>query len=100
MMQDNSLKLLSASIQKNNYGINEKTYTSTEIYCRVSSISGAEFSAAQQNGIQPQYKFIIRSAEYSGQKVVEFNSKRYAVYRTYQSSLDDLELYVEEREGI
>lgn len=99
-MQDNTLKLISTSQTQNSYGMPVKTETVTEIFCRVSSVSGSEFNAAQQNGIQPQYKFVIRALEYSGEKIVEFNSKRYAVYRTYQSSLDDMELYVEEREGI
>lgn len=99
-MQDSSLKLLKATTVKNKYGIDEKTFQETQIFCRVSSVSGAEFNAAQQNGIRPQYKFIIRSREYSGEKIVEYEGQRYAIYRTYQSGMDDIELYVEEREGI
>lgn len=99
-MQDSTLKLISILTTKNQYGMPQKTETATEIFCRVSSVSGSEFNAAQQNGIKPQWKFIIRCREYSGENIVEFNSKRYAVYRTYQAGLDDIELYVEEREGI
>ena len=99
-MQDSTLKLISFTNAKDKYGMPTKTEVATEIYCRVSSESGSEFNAAQQNGIKPQWKFIIRSLEYSGQNIVEFDSKRFAVYRTYQAGLDDIELYVEEREGI
>ena len=99
-MQDNILKLISYTNKKNQYGMNQKTYVESQIYCRVSSVSGAEFNAASQNGIKPQWRFMIKAREYSGQNIVEFKGKRYAVYRTYQSSMDDMELYVEEREGI
>ena len=99
-MQDSTLKLISVTSAKNKYGTPVVTEVATEIFCKVSSVSGSEFNAAQQNGIKPQWKFVIRSLEYSGQNIVEFNSKRYAVYRTYQAGLDNIELYVEEREGI
>lgn len=99
-MQDNTLKLISYTQTKDNYGMPVKTPSESQVYCRVTSVSGSEFNAASQNGIKPQWKFIIRSREYSGEKVVEFEGQKFAVYRTYQSSLDDLELYVEEREGI
>lgn len=99
-MQDSTLKLISFTTTKDKYGMPIQTETATEIFCRVSSVSGSEFNAAQQNGIKPQWKFVIRSREYSGQNIVEFEAKRYAVYRTYRAGLDDIELYVEEREGI
>lgn len=100
MLQDNTLKLISYTQTKNNYGMPVKEESKVEIFCRVSSVSGSEFNAAQQNGIKPQWKFIIREREYSGENVVEFEKKLYSVYRTYRASLDDIELYVEEREGI
>lgn len=99
-MQDSTLKLISFTTTKDKYGMPIQTETATEIFCGVSSVSGSEFNAAQQNGIKPQWKFVIRSREYSGQNIVEFESKRYSVYRIYQAGLDDIELYVEEREGI
>jgi SPP1 family predicted phage head-tail adaptor len=99
-MQDSTLKLISYTQTKDKYGMPVKVESKTEIFCRVTSVSGSEFNAASQNGIKPQWKFIIRSREYSGEKVVEFEGQKFAIYRTYQSSLDDLELYVEEREGI
>lgn len=99
-MQDNVLKLISYTETKDKYGMPVKVPTTTQVFCKVTSVSGSEFNAAQQNGIKPQWKFIIRSREYSGEKIVEFEGNKYAVYRTYQSSIDDMELYVEEREGI
>lgn len=99
-MQDSTLKLISITQTKDKYGMPVKTESKTEIFCRVTSVSGSEFNQASQNGIKPQWKFVIKSREYSGEKAVEFNGQKFAVYRTYQSSIDDLELYVEEREGI
>lgn len=99
MLQDNTLKLISYTESKDKYGMPVKVSSETEIFCKVDSISRAEFNVASQNGLQPQWKFVIRAKEYSGEKVVEFEGKKFSVYRTYQSSLDDMELYVEQREG-
>jgi SPP1 family predicted phage head-tail adaptor len=78
----------------------EKTENRDTIFCDVESISRAEYNTAQQNGLRPQYKFTIKYLEYSGQNVVEYDGDKYAVYRTFRPSLDDIELYVEQREGI
>lgn len=99
-MQDNTLKLISYTQTKDKYGMPVTTPSESQVYCRVTSVSGNEFNQASQNGIKPQWRFIIRAREYSGEKEVEFEGEKYAVYRTYQSSIDDMELYVEEREGI
>lgn len=37
--------------------------------------------------------------DYNDEPIVEYNEKRYTVYRTYHSRTDDIELYVERKGG-
>ena len=36
---------------------------------------------------------------YAGEQIVEYQGRRYGVYRTYQAKTDELELYVERKGG-
>lgn len=99
-MEEGILVLISQTDTKDKYGMPVKKDASSSVYCRADSITRAEYNVAQQNGLRPQYKFTIRLLEYSGQNVVEYKKERYAVYRTFQPTKDDIELYCEQREGI
>lgn len=58
--------------------------TRTMVYCRVKSVTRAEFWRAYQNGIEPSLIFEISDyADYAGQKILEYSGKRYRVVRTY-----------------
>jgi SPP1 family predicted phage head-tail adaptor len=67
-------------------------------------VSRSEFFAAGQLGIKPEYEFIIHPADYSGQTEIEITrdqkTVRLKVYRTYESSPDELELYCEQAVGL
>lgn len=71
----------------------------TNVMAQVTSVSQSEFMSAGQMGFKPSMEFRVWQFEYSGEKVVEYNGTRYAVYRTYKAPDGRVELYTEDRVG-
>lgn len=71
----------------------------TSVFADVESISQSEFLAAGQNGHKPELRFLVWRADYSGQQYVDYNGKRYSIYRTYEAINGRIELYAEKRAG-
>ena len=96
---DDVIKLISETQTQDDYGIWQKTQSYSEVFCQVHSITRSEFYDAGRNGLNPDYYFTLFVGDYSGQRLVEYNGKVYAVYRTYiKPGTDYIELYVQ-REG-
>lgn len=75
--------------------------TKTEVFAQVDSITRAEFFAAGQTGLSPDWRFTVFAGEYHGESVCEYDGKRYAVYRTYHlPGTDYMELYVQREAGV
>lgn len=74
--------------------------TSTQVFCQVRSVSRSEFYAVGQQGLQPAFVFEIFAGDYSGQRLVRYRGKLYAIYRTYNRMDDRVELYAEEKAGV
>lgn len=70
------------------------------VYCATSSIGQREFSASMQAGLKAERTIIIDHDEYDGQKEVEYNRKKYSVYRTFVRDDGNIELYCEVRIGV
>ena len=67
------------------HGIFDKPQeTTTEVFCKVQSVSRSEFWHAQAAGLEPSFVLTLSEyADYDGQKIVLFRGKRYRVLRTY-----------------
>ena len=66
------------------------TETRTMCYCRINSVNRTEFYKARENGIQPVYIFTLSEyADYHGEKIAEYNGKRYRVIRSYVGASND-----------
>lgn len=77
------------------------TETKTGVLATSVPVSRSEFYNAGQMGIRPEYEFIINPAEYSGEKIVELDSgTRLNIYRVYESSPDQLEVYCRLASGL
>ncbi len=76
----------------------ENEGTPNEIVVRVGSITRQEWAQAGQLGVNPQIKLITPRYNYNDENIVEFEGKRYKVYRTYIDS-DNIELYLEREAG-
>lgn len=70
-----------------------------KVFAEVQSVYGNEFFEARQNGLKTEFKLIVWSAEYSGEKLVKYNGKIYDVYRTYVK-YDFTEIYLSEKVGV
>lgn len=99
MDRSTPIKLVVDTWERDAYGVNQKTETLRQIYANVQSATRAEFFEGGRNGLNPEYVMTVFFADYQGEKVLEYNGARYTIYRTYQRRNDELELYVERREG-
>ena len=79
----------------------EPEETKQEIFVTVKSASRAEFFKAAQTGNRCDFVFLTSPLDYSGENIIEWNGRRYDIYRTYYDpTLDQMELYAEERAGV
>ena len=78
----------------------EPTGLTREVYARkIESITRTEWATAGQMGFQAEYRVTMFLYDYEGEGIAEVDGKRYAVYRTYHSAPDEIELYLGERAG-
>ena len=80
---DHELTLLDFTTTKNEYGDTVTELVETIVLCDLESVTRSEHYAAAQSGLRPEFVFIVNKHDYSGQKEVKFEGKRYNVLRTY-----------------
>lgn len=101
MDRSNVITLLSNARSQDATGVwRDGDETQREIFCQVDSVSRAEFFAAGQSGLRPEYKITVFFGDYQGETRLIYNGARYAVYRTYHARTDELELYVQREVGV
>lgn len=91
--------LIADTYTQNDYGVMEKQSTRKKVFVNTTSVTGTEWFEGGRNGLNPQYRFIMFSHDYSNEKVIEYNGTQYTVYRTFLQSTDEIELYAELRKG-
>ena len=75
--------------------------TERTIFARMDDVTRAEFFAAGQKGMRAEFRFVVTPVEYEGERICDWNGRRYAIYRTYHvPGTDDLELYAEREAGV
>lgn len=94
-MFDDILELISITYSQNSIGDTIETKKYTEIFARRKSIKQSEFYQAQATGLKPELAFEIYTFEYNNEKYVRYNNKEYKVLRTYQNSIDTIEIVLE-----
>lgn len=102
---DDIITLLETEYQRDRYGNEVETITKrTTVFCRVRSVSRAEFYQAAQANLHPEYVFVISQyRDYHGEKNLLYTDwtgkeKRYSIVRTYRDG-DALEITVAEKIG-
>lgn len=93
------LTLVAVTTQQDQYGVWRETEYSRDVYAQVDSVSRSEFFEAGRNGLNPQFVFTMFYGDYNGEQICEYNGKRYAIYRTYLTKTDTIELYAERKGG-
>lgn len=98
---DTVIKLLTMTKVKDNRGVGRKSYTPSEVFARVRTVTRSEFFEGGRNGLNPEFQFTVFQGDYDGQAVIEYEGKRYAIYRTYISPGQDyIELYAQREGGV
>lgn len=92
--------LVSAVIQTDAYGVQKRTETKKKVFGQINSVTASEFFEGGRNGLFPELRFSMFLYDYSGETVVEYDGKRYFVYRTYKARGDIMELYCERKGGV
>lgn len=92
-------KLIAVTEAQDDYGVWRKTETKREVFCRVGPVSRQEFFEGGRIGLNPQFQITMFADDYEGEKVAEYNGKRFGIYRTYPSKTDEIELYLERKGG-
>lgn len=99
MDRSDVITLVSISFTQDEFGVRRKAESKKEVFCQVDSVTRAEFFEGGRNGLNPQFRITMFFDDYNDEPIVEYNEKRYTVYRTYHSRTDDIELYVERKGG-
>ncbi len=91
--------LITETYTQDDYGVQRKETTKSKVFVRVSSVSGQEWFEGGRNGLNPQYRFTMFSHDYNDEEIIEYEGKNYTIYRTFNKSIDEIELYTELRKG-
>lgn len=97
---DSVVKLISERQEQDENGVFHAVKKKRQVYCKVSSVTGREFFDGGRNGLNPEYRVKVFAGDYKGERALEYNGQTYAIYRTYQTDGDYMELYVERQGGI
>lgn len=92
------LVLIAQTITTDDYNVEVISENERTVLCEVNSITQNEFFAAANTELNPELRFTVFFGDYEGESIVEYQGKRYAVYRTYRAG-DYMELYVERKIG-
>ena len=81
------------------YGNEVENITTTDVYVQPRGVYNAEFYNAAQAGLHPSITFeLTNKADYSGEKVIEWEGKDYNIIRTdWNAQRDGISLICEER---
>lgn len=92
------ISLISVTNTQDAIGQTVSTESSTDVVCTLRNVSLTEWNQAGQLGLSAEYQAVLWSAEYDGQEIVEIDSDRYRVYRSYETDRH-VELYLERLVG-
>lgn len=96
---DDVIRLLTSTITKDDEGVQHTTVSGRDVFCKVQSVTRAEFFGAGRSGLNPEYVFTVFRGDYAGESLLDFHGRTYAIYRTYLTDDDYMELYAERKGG-
>lgn len=92
--------LITTTHTRDDNGIMQASETEQRVFCNVQSVSASEWFEGGRSGLNPAYRFTMFEPDYNGQEIVRFNGVRYAIYRTYRTKDNMIELYVQKEGGV
>lgn len=86
--------LIAEAAVVNDLGIQVNTTAiETPVYCGRLSVEGKEYHEAGQQGLKPGIVLAVHTEEYDGQDYVDFEGRRYTIYRRYERTDGITELH-------
>lgn len=99
MDRSDVITLIGTTETQDVYGVWREEHTQRDIFCQVDSVTASEFFEGGRNGLNPELRFTVFFGDYSGETALIYNNQPYAIYRTYRTKTDRLELYAERKGG-
>ena len=100
MDKSDVIKLIKVTNTKDSAGVQRTVYGEPRtVMCQVDRVTRSEFFDAGRNGLNPEFVFRVFFADYEGERLLEYNGKRYGIYRTFNNGSDEVELYAERKGG-
>jgi hypothetical protein len=65
------------------------------VFCSKLSITRAEFNSAGQMGHKPEMLLVVDSESYNGEKKLEYQKKKFTIYKTFARMDGHTELFCE-----
>lgn len=93
------INLISRTFRKDEIGQQIATETVKTVVAELKSINRSEWVAAHQVGYNPVVTAIVSAFDYNNEEIVEIDSERYVVYRTYSRKDDYIELMLRKKVG-
>jgi SPP1 family predicted phage head-tail adaptor len=89
---DDQVQLIAVTITQDEYANEVETEEPTTVWADIKSVGRSEFYNALQNGLKPSVVITVKAFEYTGQKYLMFDGKRFKIERTYTLDREDIEL--------
>ena len=91
--------LISQTETYDSIGVPMITEKETTIKGNFQSVSAQEFFRGGEMGIKPEFTVKVWEREYNGETLLEYEGKRYIIYRTYLVADGRTELYCQKDVG-
>lgn len=92
------LDLIALTPTQDSIGQQVFSETSRTVLAECRSVSLNEWTSAEQLGLSADYQMKVISGDYQGERLADYDGKRYRIYRTYRTS-HFVELYLSEAVG-
>lgn len=96
---DDVCNLLSITTTKDEIGQFIKSEKPYMVFCSKMSITRAEFNSAGMLGHKPEIMLVVDSDAYDQEQLLEYQNKKYSIYKTFQRIDGFTELYCEVKSG-
>lgn len=96
---DDVAYLISITTTKDDLNQAIKSEKQAMIFCSRLSITRAEFSTAGQLGHKPVMMLVCDSDSYNDEQHLDYNNKRFSIYKTFRRIDGFTELYCEVKSG-
>lgn len=100
MDRSDIIELVYVTNTRDDYGVFRSTENKRTVFCKVESVTRAEYFEGGKNGLNPEFRITMFFGDYNGENTLVYNGVYYGVYRTYKASTDTIELYVERKGGV